>query len=302
MIRISFYLLITALMVSFSLTSLQAETPAFRYLRSIYLDEKGAGLNKPGGVACHSESKLVVADSGNGRLLMYTFLDRNLKGGSEIKLPQLPHPIRVQFNSKGEVFALDGKVRRIVHLNPEGAFKEYLSPEGLPSPSTFVPKNFRIGQDGRIYVLDIFSARILILTPEGKYLKQVGFPKDYGFLSDLMVHMGSNILLLDSVRARVYSINQDSGDVSLLAAHLRDYLDFPVYMTSNSAGMIYIVDQYGDGIVLLGPDGSFLGRQLAMGWNEGYLRYPSQICLNEKGEIFIADTRNNRIQIFMIVK
>jgi hypothetical protein len=302
MARISFYLLIPVLIVSFPLTSLQAETPAFRYVRSIYSDEKGAGLNRPEGVAFHSESQLIIADTGNGRLVKYTFLNRDLKGGSEIKLPQLPHPVRIQFNSKGELFALDGKVRRIVHLSPEGAFKEYLSPEGLPSPSTFVPKNFWMGQDGRIYVLDIFSARVLILTPEGKYLKQVGFPKDYGFLSDLMVHMGSNILLLDSIRAQVYSVNQESGDVSLLAAHLREYLNFPVYMTRDSAGMIYIVDQYGDGIVQLGPDGSFLGRQLAMGWNEGYVRYPSQVCVNEKGEVFVADTRNNRIQIFMVVK
>jgi hypothetical protein len=37
--------------------------------------------------------------------------------------------------------------------------------------------------------------------------------------------------------------------------------------------MIYIVDENGDGIVVLGRDGSFVGRQLSMGWNEGLL-YP----------------------------
>jgi hypothetical protein len=39
-----------------------------------------------------------------------------------------------------------------------------------------------------------------------------------------------------------------------------------------------------------------------MGWNEGLLYYPSQMCLNEKGEVFIADRGNSRVQVFSIVK
>jgi hypothetical protein len=53
---------------------------------------------------------------------------------------------------------------------------------------------------------------------------------------------------------------------------------------------------------MLSQDGSFLGRQLSMGWNEGLLYYPTQMCINEKGEAFIADRGNSRIQIFMVVK
>jgi hypothetical protein len=59
-----------------------------------------------------------------------------------------------------------------------------------------------------------------------------------------------------------------------------------------------MVDQYGSGIVVLGKDGSFKGRKLRMGWKEGELLYPADICLNEKGEIFIADRGNNRVQMY----
>jgi len=58
----------------------------------------------------------------------------------------------------------------------------------------------------------------------------------------------------------------------------------------------------GSGIIILGQDGSFLGRQLSMGWNEGLLYYPTQMCINEKGEVFIADRGNSRVQIFTLVK
>ena len=59
-----------------------------------------------------------------------------------------------------------------------------------------------------------------------------------------------------------------------------------------------MVDQYGNGIVVLGADGSFQGRQLAIGWGDGVLYYPGQLCINARGEAFIADRSNNRVQIF----
>jgi len=62
------------------------------------------------------------------------------------------------------------------------------------------------------------------------------------------------------------------------------------------------VDENGAGLVTLGQDGSFLGRQLAMGWSEGFLYYPSQMCANGRDELFIADRGNSRVQVFSIVK
>jgi len=62
------------------------------------------------------------------------------------------------------------------------------------------------------------------------------------------------------------------------------------------------VDENGGGVVIVGQDGAFLGRQLAMGWTEGLLYYPSQMCLTEKGAVFIADRGNSRVQFFSIVR
>jgi len=39
-----------------------------------------------------------------------------------------------------------------------------------------------------------------------------------------------------------------------------------------------------------------------MGWTEGLLYYPSQMCLNDNGQAFIADRGNSRIQVFSIVR
>jgi len=282
--------------------SFSAETVKLRYLQSVYFDEKGGGLKQPEGVACNEKSLLVVGDTGNDRLVRYSFQEKSLKVGTEIKIPQLSNPIRIQINSKGEIFALDGKRRRVVKLTPEGAFKGYVDPEGVPSPSTYVPRSFKIDRNDSIYILDIFSARVLVLNSEGKYQKQISFPKEYGFFSDLCVDSKGTLFLIDCVKAMVFSAAKDSNSFSPLTKSLREYLDFPTSITTDNRGTIYLVDENGSGIVLLGADGSFVGRQLTMGWNEGLLYFPSQMCVNEKGEVFIADRGNSRVQIFTLTK
>ena len=282
--------------------SFSAETVRFRYLQSVYFDEKGGGLKQPEGVACNEKSLLVVGDTGNDRLLQFTFQEKSLKAGNEIKIPQLTNPIRVQINSKGEIFVLDGKKRRIIRLNPDGTFKGYVDAEGIPSPSTFVPRSFKIDRNNNIYILDIFTGRVLVLNSEGKYQKQIPFPKDYGFFSDLSVDSKGTLLLVDCIKAMVFSAAKDSNTFSPLTKNLREYLNFPTSITTDNRGTIYIVDENGSGIVILGQDGSFQGRQLNMGWNEGLLYFPSQMCVDEKGEVFIADRGNSRIQIFTLVK
>ena len=108
--------LIVACVVLNSLDALGAERTRLRHVTSIYFDEKGAGIKNPEGVACNDASTLIVADTGNGRLLRYTVDGRSVKPAGENRTPQVTYPLRVQMNSKGDIFALDGKQRRIARF------------------------------------------------------------------------------------------------------------------------------------------------------------------------------------------
>lgn len=283
-------------------TGVAAEADRLRYLTAIYFDDKGVGMRQPEGIACNGSSVIVVGDTGRGRLLRYAIDDRTVKPAGEIAAPQLSAPIRVQMNSKQDIFALDGKQRRIARFGAQGEFKGYLTPEGVPEPTSIVPRSLKIDRNDAIYVLDVFSARVLVLSPDGKYQRHVPFPKDYGFFSDLAVDARGAIYLLDSVNAAVYVAQKDARAFSPLGKGLRAHLSFPTSMVVDSRGILFIVDENGSGIVLLGQDGSVLGRQLAMGWTDGLLYYPAQICLNDRGQVFVADRGNNRVQVFSIVR
>jgi DNA-binding beta-propeller fold protein YncE len=275
------------------------QTVKFRHITSIYADDKGVGLRQPEGVSCNEEGLLIVADTGNGRLLQFTFEDKTLGSKTiRIKVPELLYPTRVKMNSKNDIYVLDGRQRRIVRLSPQGEFEGYLEPTGMPSAASFVPRSFEIDEKDQIYVLDIFSARVLVLDPEGAYQKHLDFPENYGFLSDVTVDPKGNVLLIDSVNATVFLALKGSEKFSPLTQNLKEYVRFPTSVDTDSRGRICLVDRNGSSIVTLGQDGSFLGRQTGMGWKEGLLNYPSQLCINHKGEVFVADTNNSRIQIF----
>ncbi len=295
----------TAVVISvlFSLTSFSGAEVKFRYITSIYTDDKGVALKQPEGVACNEESFLIVADTGNGRLLQYTFKGGVIETGTvEIKVDQLSYPIKTKVNSKGEIYVLDRKQRRIISMTLAGEFYGYLEPSGLPFPASYVPRSFDIDRHGNIYILDIFYDRVLVLNPQGKYLNQISFPKDYGFFSDVAVDVKGYVLLVDSVNGMVFSAAHNSTSFSPLTASLKEYMRFPASLNTDDRGRIYLTDRNGGSIVILGQDGSFLGRESGLGWKEGRLNYPSQMCINSKGEVFVADTNNSRVQIFATIE
>ena len=277
-----------------------AEPVKFRMMAPIYVDGKGAGIRLPEGVGCRGDS-LFVADTGNGRILRYSMTGGSWTPGADIVLPQLPYPIRVEANSKGEIFALDGKLRRIARIAPSGEFRGYVDIAG-DSQGFAAPRSFRIDKDDNIVVLDVYSARVLVLDVAGKPLRQIPFPKEYGFFSDLAVDAGGNILLIDSVQRRVYKAAKDSSTVAPLSGSIAEEVNFPTAIATDGRGNIFLVDQNGSGIVILGQDGALRGRRLSMGWKDGFLRYPSHMCINESGNVFIADRGNNRVEAFLIAE
>ena len=280
-----------------------AEVLKFRHITSIYADDQGLGLKHPEGVACTQNSRLIVADTGNARLVLYTYKDKTVADGARVvKLPQLTYPVQVKLNSLNEMLILDRRQRRIIRISAAGEFGGYIDAQGSSSSAAAAPKSFHIDKKDNLYILDVFSRRVIMMNSRGQYLQHFRFPAKYGFFTDLTVDFKGNILLIDSVNARVFSNTKSPAAFSPITASLKQYMRFPTGITTDERGRIYLVDRNGGRIIILGQDGSYLGRLSAMGWKEGLLNYPSQICLNDNGEIFVADTNNSRVQIFSLIE
>jgi len=279
----------------------RAQAVVLVYEGTLYADAEEKPLKAPEGVACTDSGYVVVADTGNGRLVISTFKDGRLGPGKELKLDQLTSPQRVQVDAKGEVFALDLKTRKVVRVAANGAYGGTVLVKGIEDAAAVVPASFKLDASGNVYLLDGAGRRVLVLDPSGNVTAQVRLPKESGVVTDVAVGAGGTLYAVDAVNAVVWSADKGAAAFKPLSASLKDRMSFPSYLTV-SKGRLLVVDQNGSGIVILGIDGSYQGRQLSIGWSEGLVNYPGQICVTESGITFVADRYNNRVQVFSTAK
>lgn len=290
----------------------RAEGVALRFRKALYLsgnpddgaaaDEKThVKLNAPEGVACADDGSVAVADTGNHRLVLYRVQDGIWSGGTEVKIPELSYPTRLQLDSKGNILALDRKSKKIVRLNGKGALVNVLEFKGLEGGAggaTVVPAGFALDRADNIYVLDVAGQRVLAADPLGVVTRQIPLPAVNGLFTGVAVDAAGTVFALEGTEGAVFSAPASATEFKPLGARLKDYMNFGSFITTNNKGTLLVVDQNGHGIVLLGTDGAYRGRQLAMGWSEGYVYYPAQLCLTPGGTAFVADRGNNRVQMF----
>lgn len=301
--RSAFIKVITLLTVlAIAMPSIALGASRLKYSTSAYSDIEGVGMNRPEGIACSKDS-FVVADTGNARLLLYSYANETLSPQATFKVTELPYPIRVQKASSGDMYVLDGKLLRIGRVGADGAFKGLLNLTGVPTPEQVVPRSFKLaGENGLLYILDIYGGRVLVVNGEGAYQRQIPFPSEYGFFSDLAVNYKGDVLLVDSVEGVVYSTVGGGDAFSPLAKNLKERVRFPSGIATDGRGTIFVVDSHGGKILILGQDGSILGEQLGFGWKESLLNYPSQVCISENENFFIADRYNSRVQILKVTQ
>jgi len=294
-------LIVLMIVLLLPLRSFGAEAIRLKYGLALYTDEKGNGLNQPEGVAC-GEDRLVVADTGNGRLILYTLKSGEPTGGKEIKLSQILYPERIRISSKGDLFVLDGRQRKVLHLGPEGELKQVVDMGGLPTESMVVPIGIDLDGSDNLYVLDSLAGRVLVFNADGKFQRQIDFPKSFGFFIDLAVDQKGTVFLVDAVDAVVYCNAKDPAVLSMCSGNLKNDLKFAGSIALDSSGLLYITDQNSGGVVVVGKDGNVRARLLTLGWKEGTVRYPTQLCVDKADDLFVADRANNRIQEFTPLK
>ncbi|HET6923125.1 MAG TPA: NHL repeat-containing protein [Anaeromyxobacteraceae bacterium] len=291
-----------ALAVLLAAGSARAQAVSLIHLASIYEDDKDRPLKEPEGVACDDRGRVVVADTGNGRLLTLTFANRRVSGGAEVRLAQLPRPAAVQLDAKGNLLVLDRKVRKIARVDAGGQFLGYLEVKGVASPSAVVPGAFKVDAAGSLVVLDLAAEKVLVLDPGGTVVRQLDLPRGGTLFADLAVDPAGTLYALDAVGSSIWVADRSATAFKPLVQGMKEIVHFPTHLVP-SRGRLFVTDQNGHGIAVFGIDGSYQGRLLGMGWTDGLVYYPSQLCISGTEELFLADRYNSRVQAFsMTVK
>jgi hypothetical protein len=271
-----------------------------RHEASLYADAQGEPLRYPQGVGCGAGDLFLVADSGNGRVLRMEVSGTLARVTGVVKLNEVPYPVRVDGDPSGALVVLDGKSRRLARVRADGAFAGWIDIPPAEGTTSSAIRSFALGAKGVLFAADATGRRIVQIATGGAVERSIALPAEMRSLSDVAVDARGSLYALDGVGRRVWVARPGEAALTPLSAPLTEDLDFPGAIEADPSGRLLVTDLDGGGVVILGPDGSFRGRQSAFGWKEGMLRYPTDICSSARGLVLVADRENQRVQVFAV--
>ncbi len=165
-------------------------------------------------------------------------------------------PRAAAFDASDNLYLVD-LTDRIQVFDREGTFLRYWR---MPDFNVDGPSGISIDRKGRLLVADTHFYRVLVFSPEGKILQQIG----------------------DGVQGSTPG-----------------RFGYPCDVVSDKAGNFYVAD-YGenDRVQVFSPDGKWLRQWGGHGYGPGEFLRPRALAIDDDDHIYVADSGTHRIQVF----
>jgi DNA-binding beta-propeller fold protein YncE len=213
---------------------------------------------------------------------------------------------------KPRVAAVDGSDRlyvadltdRIQVFDRDGRFVRAWRMPGLNVDG---PSGITVDRDGRVMVADTHFYRVLIYSPEGVLLEQLGdgvqgsTPGRFGYPTDVVRDRAGNYYVSEygeNDRIQVFSpsgawLRQWGGHGYEPGQFLR-----PRALAIDEAERIYVADSCNHRIQVFDTQGRLLARWGQRGTGRGEMSYPYDVELGPDGSVYVCEYGNMRVQKF----
>jgi tripartite motif-containing protein 71 len=252
------------------------------------------------GIATDRSGNVYVANTGDDRVDVFDLNGRLLRsfGTSGRAEGQFNTPSGVAADSDGIRAVTDAVNGRVELLGPDGTI---ISSMGSPNPGpTILPRPVAVAFDvpGNIYVLDQRRATIVVFSrATGLPVRTIGTqgsgPGQMLDPSAIALDGAGNIYVADSGNDRIVRFTgagNPLGAITQIGSGLRG-----VAVTPDGSRIYTTVGNF---VRIWSPDGSEIDSFGGSGRNLGKLNTPSQLTLDQAGDVWVVDRGNNRVQQF----
>ncbi|MFC1495496.1 6-bladed beta-propeller [Thermodesulfobacteriota bacterium] len=267
-------------------------------------------FNHPVGIDLDSYGNVMVLDTYNKRLQKFT---PNGQFITQVTLESL-EPYGVALDGSGNIYVTNSLYNQyyMLKLNPEGEIIGQWGSSGSGDGQfnfAHTPTDIAVDADGNIYVVDIDNNRIQKFDSNGEFITKFG---SYGFgpgQFDFFWHDGAGIAI-DKNAGWVYVTDEGNDCIHKFDLNGNFLLDWNMYgdedwevlvnpraIAVDSIGHVYVMDS-SCVIWEFTSAGEFVGQHAEEGTGPGQISHPHDLVISPNGKIYVADSSNNRVQVF----
>jgi DNA-binding beta-propeller fold protein YncE len=268
----------------------------------------GQHLDSPYGIAIDAAGNIYVTDTGNRRIQVFN------NAGTYIRTITWPnylnHPLGIAIDAAGNIYGVNPY--SIMVVSSTGTFIRSFGSQGMANGYLSGPVGIAIDATGNIYVSD--ANRIQKFTSIGEHVLTFGsYGSQNGQFSvplGIAIDASGKIVVCDQ-NNRIQIFNNDGTYVNSFGSYKAYSSPELIGIAINASGQILVTD-INNGVRVIGsvppaiaragtlPSGTLgtLSTFGSLGTGNGQLDYPYGVATDAAGNIYVADSGNNRIQKF----
>jgi DNA-binding beta-propeller fold protein YncE len=283
----------------------QPQGPTVTYIDSITEDEEEGRLSFPSLVFAEPFRDEIYVIS-RSRVIIYTsdfFPIFTLSRRNGIESPQ-----GLTVDAEGNLYVAQSATKenprhRISIFNACLKWERDIYLEGFEKADSFIPYRLAKDKKGNIYVAGSYFPGVLLINNQGQLLDTIS-PDEEGrkvMLNSVTVDQTGRVYLVSEAEGHIYVYDENRkflfkfGEKGGSSGKLSRPMGIGV---DNRNGRIFVVDYMRHTISVYDKDGKYLFEFGGLGWGEGWFQYPRDIAVDHTGRILVADTFNDRIEVF----
>jgi DNA-binding beta-propeller fold protein YncE len=286
--------------------SAQPQAQSVSYIDSIVEDEEGGKISFPSFVFVEPATKEIYAIDSTGRIIIYTsdfFPIFTLGKNHGIETPQ-----GLTVDDNGNIYVAqsatkDNPRHRISVYNACLKWERDIFIEGFEGAYSFSPYHLAADKKGNLFVAGLYFPGVIIINSHGRLLDILS-PEEEGKkvkLNNVTVDTAGRIYLVSEEESHIYVYDENrkflfkygekGGTCGKLSRPQAVGID-------DRNGRMFVVDYMRHTVTVYSKDGQYLSEFGGLGWGAGWFQYPRDISVDAKGRVLVADTFNNRIEVF----
>lgn len=218
---------------------------------------------------------------------------------------QFKEPSAVIMDSNEHIFVAELDNPRVQKFTSRGKYLLKFGQKAFWGKQLHDPYGLALSPDDRLYITDWEKGRIYVYQKDGRHVTTIG--KDNPFLkfpAGLVFDKKGQLLVADRGKHCVWVMSQEGKPIGRIgtAGTGEGELQLPHGIAVLQDNTIAVSESGNHRVSIFAPwpNGKFIRSFGRKGLLPGMFHYPRHMCVDNKGQLVVADESNQRLQIFKV--